>query len=782
MTYEETLLALAHNNSDLVVMTAENRAAIRNLPAELGERFIDVGIAEQTMIGAAAGLALRGRRVVAHALATFLVLRAYEFVRTDIGIGELPLTLVGAVPGFLSEANGPTHQAIEDIAVLRAVPGMQIVCPSDEEELVRALPVVVASREPTYVRFCAVPAAIAHKSAFQLGRAEVLFEGSDVTLLTYGFLVREAVRARELLERQGVRVRLVDMRSLAPVDTRAIVRAARETGLVVVLEDHLVTGGLCSIVAETLMARRLTARVLPIALDRWFRPGLLPDVLACEGFDAESIAKRILGELSRPYWSSDIMRNDAQLPIIRQSDHLHARAEGLIPACTQTLAKGPGQHVRGVAPKYLRRGRGAHVWDVDGNEYIDLQMAIGPISLGYCHPAVDRAIREQLEDGITFSLTHPLEVEVAELVRACVPGAEMVRFSKTGCDVTSAAVRLARAFTGRRKVLCCGYHGWHDWYISVTDRRRGIPDDVAALTHTFEYNDIASLERAIDGDTACVVLEPVVFEMPRPGFLEELRALCTRRGVLLIFDEMWTGFRLALGGAQEYFGVTADLACFSKAVANGMPLSVLTGRAEVMKLLEREVFFFTTFGGEALSLAAAKATISELRAHDVPAHLAAQGRKLRDGYNAAARELGLGYTRAVGPDPRNMVVFDGERALLMKSYMQQELLRRGVLWGGFHNMSLAHDDADIERVLAAYQEALASLRDVVRRDSTESLREALLGEPIEPMFRRTSNFDTRPALRVRANEANGTNGTNGANGTSGASGAGGTNETGLPLR
>ncbi len=758
MTYEQTLLALAREHSDLVVMTAENRAAIRNLPPELGDRFIDVGIAEQTMIGAAAGLALRGRRVVAHALATFLVLRAYEFVRTDVGISGLPVTLVGAVPGFLSEANGPTHQAIEDIAVLRAVPGMQVLCPADHVELEGALRAAVDSRHPAYIRFCASAPAVEHHAPFELGRAEVLSEGSDVTLLTHGFLLGEASRAANLLGQRGVRVRLLNMRSLAPVDERAIVRAARETGLLVVLEDHLRTGGLCSIVADTLLAHRLTANVLPIALERWFRPGLLADVLAFEGFTAEAIAERISRELARNTWSTELMvhRDSPPLPGIVQSNHLHDRARGLIPSCTQTMAKGPGQHVQGVAPKFLKRGRGSHVWDVDGNEYIDLQMAIGPLSLGYCHPAVDRAISDQLEDGITFSLVHPLEVEVAELLRATVPGAEMVRFSKTGCDVTTAAVRLARAFTGRSKVLCCGYHGWHDWYVSTTDRRRGIPDEIAALTYTVDYNDIAQVEQALDGDTACVILEPVVFQMPKPGYLEELRALCTKRGVVLIFDEMWTGFRLALGGAQEHFGVTADLACFSKAIANGMPLSAITGRADIMSQLERDVFFFTTFGGEALSLAAAKATMTELRANDVPAHLARQGRKLREGYNELARELGLQYTHAMGPDARNMVVFDGNGALaapdpatapkvalLMKSYMQQELLRRGVLWGGFHNMSHAHRDADVAHVLAAYREALGGLRDVVKEGT---LRESILGEPIEPMFRRTSNFNTRPAV------------------------------------
>ena len=314
-----------------------------------------------------------------------------------------------------------------------------------------------------------------------------------------------------------------------------------------------------------------------------------------------------------------------KFPSLATSDALHQRAAGLIPAFTQTLAKGPGQHVFGVAPKYLRRGKGAWVWDVDGNEFLDMTMAVGPLVLGYAHPAVNDAIRLQLEEGITFSLPHPLEVEVAEALRDAVPGVEAVRFSKTGADVTSAAVRLARAFTGRDRIVCCGYHGWHDWYIAVTDRSRGVPAAIADLTSTFEYGDLDSLDQALDGQTACVILEPAVFDPPPPGFLEGVRERCERNGSLLIFDEMWTGFRLALGGAQERFGVRCDLATFSKALANGMPLSALAGRADVMRLLDRDVFFFTTFGGEALSLAAAKATLAELKAGEVPAWETSRG-------------------------------------------------------------------------------------------------------------------------------------------------------------
>ncbi|MEI7907131.1 MAG: aminotransferase class III-fold pyridoxal phosphate-dependent enzyme [Bacteroidota bacterium] len=432
-----------------------------------------------------------------------------------------------------------------------------------------------------------------------------------------------------------------------------------------------------------------------------------------------------------------------QFPTIQKSDELYARAVGLIPAATQTLAKGPGQYIKGVAPKYLLKGKGSHVWDVDGNEFLDYTMGVGPISLGYSYPPVNDAIRKQLEDGITFSLMHPLEVEVAELIRAVVPNAESVRFSKTGCDVTSAAIRLARAFTGRNKILCCGYHGWHDWYIAVTDRNKGIPQSAQDLTHTFNYNDIQSVIDSIDTDTACVILEPIVFESPKEKFLHKLKEFCQNNGTLLIFDEMWTGFRLAVGGAQEYFGVHADLACFSKAVANGMPLSILTGRADIMNLLEKDVFFFTTFGGEALSLAAAKATIEELREQRVPEFLSAQGNKLKLGYNQLADNFGISFTRCSGFGCRTIVTFDASigNPLEMKSFVQQELIKRGILWTGFHNMSFSHTDADIEYTLSAYNEILPMLKTVVEG---KNVRAALRGEPVEPVFRKTSNFNIKP--------------------------------------
>lgn len=446
------------------------------------------------------------------------------------------------------------------------------------------------------------------------------------------------------------------------------------------------------------------------------------------------------------------VRFNPDYPTITASEALYGRAAGLIPAHTQTLAKGPTQYVNGVAPKYLQRGKGARVWDVDGNEYLDYNAAIGPISLGYAYRRVDDAIQQQLADGITFSLVHPLEVEVAELIRQVVPNAESVRFSKTGAEVTSAAVRLARAYTGREHVLCCGYHGWHDWYIGVTARNAGVPEGVKALVHTFAYNDLSSVRAALDENTACVILEPMVFEFPTADFLAELQALCRANGTLLIFDEMWTGFRWAMGGAQAYFDVTPDLACFSKAIANGMPLAVLTGRADVMALLDEEVFFFSTFGGETLSLAAAKATIHELQEHNVPAYLAYIGEQLQDGYNELAAHLGMAHvTQCVGHPARTLVTFSPAAGdpLLLKSLVQQELIKRGILWSGFHNVTFSHTTRDVDYTLTAYRQVLEILRAALKNGR---VAEQLRGTPVQPVFRKTGNFHTKPRVGVNGSQ------------------------------
>lgn len=424
---------------------------------------------------------------------------------------------------------------------------------------------------------------------------------------------------------------------------------------------------------------------------------------------------------------------------LEQSQALKAAAQNLIPSCTQTFSKGPTQFVQGVAPVFLVRGEGSHVWDADGNEYIDYPMALGPIILGHNYPAVTEAVMRQMKDGTTFSLPHPLEVEVAELLVQAIPCAEMVRFGKNGSDATSGAVRVARAYTGRDIIACCGYHGWQDWYIGTTTRNKGVPKAVQELTIPFEYNNIESLERIFadhPDQVAAVIMEPIGVEEPRNGFLQKVQELARYNGALLIFDEVITGFRLAIGGAQEYFDVTPDLACLGKAMANGYPISAVVGAREIMELFD-EVFFSFTFGGETLSLAAVMSTIAEIREKNVIGHLWEQGQRLKDGYNVLAREFGVqSYTECIGLSPRTIIAFKDEaeaESLVLKSLFQQECLKRGVVFSGGQNVCFSHTNADTEHTLRVYRTAMEILAEAIRADDVHNRLE---GEPVQPVFRK----------------------------------------------
>ncbi len=424
---------------------------------------------------------------------------------------------------------------------------------------------------------------------------------------------------------------------------------------------------------------------------------------------------------------------------LRKSFEYLARAEKIIPAATQTFSKGPTQYVQGVAPVYLQSGRGSHVLDVDGNDYIDYVMGLGPITLGYCYPRVDEAIRRQMEEGITFSLMHPLEVELSELLVEIIPCAEMVRFGKNGSDATAGAVRVARAYTGREKIACGGYHGWQDWYIGTTTRNKGVPGSTKELTIPFEYNNIESLRRIFaenKDEIAAVIMEPIIIAEPGDNFLQEVKELTHQNGAILIFDEIVTGFRIALGGAQEYYGVTPDLATFGKGMANGMPISAVVGRGEIMKEFN-EAFYSFTFGGEALSLAAAMATIEEMREKDVIKHLWKQGEKLKNGYNEMAQTFGLlDYTKCIGlPDHSGFYFFDteGKESLEMKSLFQQELLKRGVLTIGVHVICFSHSDKDVAQTLEAYGDAMRALRQAIDEGDIEKYLE---GRQVQPVIRK----------------------------------------------
>ncbi len=299
MNYEEWLTAVTLTDDRYVVLTAENRAAIRNLPEVLGDRFIDTGITEQALIGIATGLALRGRIPIVHGLASFLTLRAYEFIRTDVGMTNLPVKLVGSIPGFLSEGNGPTHQSLEDVALMRSIPNMRVFCPSDEQDMILGLQTILPDPSPWYIRHNPLPSPVNH-APFEIGKAEVIAEGSEVTLLVYGMLFEQALIAYQLLQQQEMSVGLVNVRTIKPIDEETLLKVALQTPWIVTLEDHFLTGGLFSIVAELFVRHRLSCHVLPLALEgRGFHPGSLPDPLYQEEMTAEQMVQKILHTLRR---------------------------------------------------------------------------------------------------------------------------------------------------------------------------------------------------------------------------------------------------------------------------------------------------------------------------------------------------------------------------------------------------------------------------------------------------------------------------------------------------
>lgn len=421
-----------------------------------------------------------------------------------------------------------------------------------------------------------------------------------------------------------------------------------------------------------------------------------------------------------------------------KSARLLERAERVIPLGSQTFSKSRTQYPLGVSPLFIARGEGARVWDVDGNEYVDFVSSLLSVTLGYADPEVNRAVHAQLDEGVIFSLPHPLETEVAELIVEMVPCAEQVRFGKNGSDATAGAVRLARAYTGRDRICVSGYHGWQDWYIGSTARHLGVPEATRALTHSFPYNDLEALERlfrAHPGEIAAIILEPMNLAWPEPGFLEGIEALCRREGALLVFDETITGFRLSRGGAQELFGVTPDLACFGKGLANGFPVSALAGRAEIMKLME-EVFFSFTFGGELLSLAAAKATLAKVKREPVIEKLAALGGRILDRLPPLIAEHGLDHVFAVKGHPSwtflTIADADGAGGYKVKTLLMQELHERGFLSVGTHNLNYAHEETDIDALLAAYAEIFPMIAEGLRHDSLDGM---IRGKTLIPLFK-----------------------------------------------
>lgn len=421
---------------------------------------------------------------------------------------------------------------------------------------------------------------------------------------------------------------------------------------------------------------------------------------------------------------------------MEKSKELLERAEKVIPRAAQTLSKAPDQFVRGVSPYAIERGKGCRVWDVDGNEYIDLASSLGAIVLGQQNPIVEEAVAKQRKRGTLFSLPGDLEVELAERIASIIPFAEKVRFGMNGSDATTGAVRVARAYTGREHIAKCGYHGWSDWSIATHPlRSKGVPQAVKDLTHEFKYNDLASLKKIFDeypGKIAAVIMEPVSTVLPEPGFLEGVKELAHKNGAVFVFDELVTGFRLALGGAAEYFNVEPDMACYGKAICNGEPLSVFAGKKEIMSVLDgQDVFFSFTYAGYLPSIAAALAVLDFMQKNNVQKKLWDTGNLLLKKYSGLAGKYKV-PTSALGVGPHPIFAFkdkDGGDNLALKSLFLQETAKRGILTNCSNIVNYAHEVRDIEEVARRLEEIFQVMEKAVAENKVEVMLEGPMIRP-----------------------------------------------------
>lgn len=437
---------------------------------------------------------------------------------------------------------------------------------------------------------------------------------------------------------------------------------------------------------------------------------------------------------------------------IDRSLELYRRARELVPGGTQLISRRPQIFAPGVAPIYASRARGSRIWDVDGGEYLDYGMSVSACILGYADEAVNRAVSGQLDDGVMYSLNHPAELELAERLCHQIPCAEMVRFAKGGGEACAVAVRIARGTTGRDKVLFCGYHGWHDWYLaanlaaadSLDDHLLpdiepvGVPKALAGTALPFAYGDLTSLKRRLNenaGETACVIMEPMRSMRPPAGYLEDVKRLAREHGAVLIFDEVTTGFRHAVGGVEEFLGVVPDMAVLAKSLSNGFAMGAVVGRRDVMAPAAR-MFISSTNWSDLVGIRAALATLQEIERRTVPQILADHGRRLQAGFNRLAADTNVPVQMA-GLPQTPIIEFDttdGQDASTKRAALfAQEMAKSGVLFNTHPIHSAAHTDDDLDWTLDAARNALKTVRDSMAAGDVDRRLEVSL-EP--PIFRR----------------------------------------------
>lgn len=421
-----------------------------------------------------------------------------------------------------------------------------------------------------------------------------------------------------------------------------------------------------------------------------------------------------------------------------KSEELLKRELKVSPLASQTYSKSYRYFSRGFAPSYMERGEGCRMFDVDGNEFIDFICALGPITVGYNDPSVNEAVISQVQKFASASMQSELEVQLAEKICEIIPCAEMVRFVKNGGDATTAAVRLARAYTGRDMILMSGYHGMHDWSIGASDNNKGVPKAVCELTKNFTYNDLSDLENKLkENDVAAVILEPIQSNGPLEGYLEGVKELTHKYGAILIFDEVVSGFHYALGGAQELFGVYPDLVAFGKGMANGYPISAVAGKRELLEQISEGVFVSTTFGGDSIAMAASLATIKILEKPGYYEHITKIGTMLRDGIQEKIDKYNLNDVISVSGMPAHCgVAFEGCGSLSyldIQSIYSQEMLKKGIYVFAIYFLNQHHTEKEATLYLEATDTAFAQIRKAIDQDSLDGI---LAGEKVDPVFKR----------------------------------------------
>ena len=416
---------------------------------------------------------------------------------------------------------------------------------------------------------------------------------------------------------------------------------------------------------------------------------------------------------------------------LTNSKELQERAKNVIPHLTGTFTRSAHSFVEGVYPVYIKSAEGSHFTDVDGNKYLDYLCGIGPITLGYNYQKVNDAIIAQLKNGILFSLPHPLEVELSELISQTIPHAEMVKFEKTGSNAVTGAVRAARYITKRNKIAYCGSGGvWHDWWATVVSRDGGVPEFNRDLISIFDYNDIEGLEQIFENNPnqiAAIVLEPTIFEKPQKDFLKKVRKLADQNNTILILVEIVTGFRFDIGGAQKYFDIKGDLVCFGKGMGNGLPISAITGPAEFMKRFD-DLWVSSTNNPETLSMAGTKAVINEMKEKNTISHCWEIGTKLFNNWNRITEENNLNI-KMIGYPIRMKIECKNSQDKIsesLKALFLQEMVKKGIFFPpGQCFLSYSHSDDDINHTLQKLEQSCQEIKNKVKDDDYQAHLEGI---------------------------------------------------------